>query len=72
MAQVRMRIPVFLPGNSRDWTEINGVATINEEGDVHVQLQKEHAMALAEMAKNGQIIALSFDYLEEKATSTNG
>lgn len=66
-AKMQTRIPVFLPGNQRDFLEINGVATISENGEINVTLQHpEHAMHLAAMANAGRIIALSFDYLPEE------
>lgn len=65
-AMTQTMIPVFLPGNQRDFTEIKGVATISETGEVSIILQRpEHAKGLADLAKEGRIIALSFDYLPE-------
>jgi len=62
----RMNIPVFLPGNNRGFTEVRGVATITPDGRVEILLQNaEHAMGLAEMQKQGKIISLSFDYLND-------
>jgi len=63
MAEASIMIPVFLPGNSRDWDEVAGVATINEEGDIVVKLQRpEHGMKLVEEQQAGRLICLAFDY----------
>ena len=66
MADFKARIPVFLPGNHRDFTEINGVATISDKGEVHIQLHHpEHAMHLAQLFNEGCLISVAFDYLPE-------
>lgn len=67
-------IPVFLPGNQRNFDEIRGVAEIDpNDGEIKVKLQhKEHAERLVEMARKGQIISLSFDYLAEGKENTPG
>lgn len=63
----RTQIPVFLPGNDRLYEEIAGVMTISEDGsDISVRLYSpQHALKLAEMIQNGQLLCLAFDYKKE-------
>lgn len=56
-------LPVFLPGNDRDWREVKGSAHIDPEGKIVITLfNKEDAEALAEMSRNGILWQVGFDY----------
>lgn len=56
-------IPVFLPGNNRDWSEVAGVATISEDGEIVIKLHsKEAAQHLIKLSLDKVIYAVSFDY----------
>lgn len=61
--RVEMTLPVFLPGNNRNWEEVAGQASIEADGRILIALQKdEDAKELIEMAKIGALYQLSFDY----------
>lgn len=63
MPEMVMSLPVFLPGNNRDWREVPGRATITEDGEVNIRFSSpEDAKALARMAKNGILLQMVFDY----------
>lgn len=67
MAEAKLGIPVFLPGNNRDWDEIAGVMTVSDTGRIELQLKTpEHGMKIVEMMNAGKLIAVSFDYVPEK------
>lgn len=67
MAEAHIAVPVFLPGNERNWEEVRGIASVNETGEIVVKLQNpKHAMKLAEDHRKGKLIAVSFDYLPDK------
>lgn len=69
MLLAEMKLPVFLPGNNRDWQQVDGVATIDSEGEIHVKLLKpENAQLLVEMGEEGILMQLSFDYRMDAAT----
>ena len=56
-------IPVFMPGNNRDWREIRGMARITAEGDISVRLKdRKDALELIRMWDEGILWQLSFDY----------
>ncbi len=57
-----IQLPVFLPGNNRNWKQVDGVARITSEGEVVVKLNPENAESLVEMAKRGILVQLAFDY----------
>ena len=63
--KVQMPLPVFLPGNNRDFKEIQGVAEINDEGQIIITLQhKEAGLALFQMKQEGLLFACAFDYID--------
>ena len=63
MAQTYVQLPVFLPGNDRDWTKHDGVATITDDGEIRVKLfDKRAAIDLGQMAKKNILLQLAFDY----------
>ncbi len=62
MDLAEIQLPVFLPGNNRNWEKIDGKARITAEGEVVVKLQLEDAARLVEMAKKGILVQLAFDY----------
>lgn len=62
--KVQMPLPVFLPGNDRDWKEIKGVAEISADGEIHIKLErKEAGLELFQMQQDGILFALGFDYM---------
>jgi hypothetical protein len=63
--KAQMPLPVFLPGNNRDFQEIQGVAEINAEGQIVITLQhKDAGLALFKMKQEGILFACSFDYMD--------
>lgn len=63
MAQVRGHLPVYLPGNNRDWNEVPGLATISDNGEINIKLaDKRMALNLAKMFQQGTLLQLAFDY----------
>lgn len=63
MGDSTVQLPVFLPGNNRDWVMVDGVATITEEGEINVKLHDpEKAQQLVEMFKERILLQISFDY----------
>lgn len=65
----QMLLPVFLPGNNRDFKEIQGLADINAEGQIVITLQhKEAGLELLKMRADGILFACAFDYLPPKET----
>ena len=57
------QIPVFLPGNNRNWTRVDGVMRIYPGGTMTVHLKdEEQARELARMAEEGILLQVSFDY----------
>lgn len=72
MDTVKMELPVFLPGNHRDWTEFEGIATITEIGEIHIRLRDpEASKTLVEMAREGTLYQVSFDYRMSVETIDN-
>ena len=68
---VQMPIPVFLPGNDRNFNEIQGVAEINPEGQIIITLQhKEAGLELFKMKQEGILFACAFDYIPPKEHKT--
>lgn len=63
-----LRLPVFLPGNNRDWQKVDGVATITDDGKIVVTVEPHKAEMLVLMAKNDLLFQLSFDYRMDEAT----
>lgn len=59
---VIMRLPVFLPGNNRNWDKFEGKAEINEEGEIKITLKPEDAVRLVDLATRGVLFQCSFDY----------
>jgi hypothetical protein len=66
MAEVRKPIPVFLPGSSRDWEQVAGIATITDEGEINIKLHsKTMALELVEnWTKDNKIVSCGFDYVK--------
>lgn len=62
MDLAEIQLPVFLPGNNRNWDQIDGTARITSEGEVVVQLKPEDAVRLVEMGERGILVQLAFDY----------
>lgn len=63
MAEIKAQLPVYLPGNDRDWTKVQGLATVTDEGEINIKLRdKNYAIDLANMFKKGILIQLAFDY----------
>lgn len=68
---ISVPLPVFLPGNSRDWNEVRGKATITDDGRVIVELlDKEDTKRLIATTMDGVLMAVSFDYKETPAGPT--
>jgi len=61
-------MPVYLPGQSRDWHRYSGIAKISKTGDIVIKLMdKRAAVGLIDMALEKNLLAVSFDYkLSEK------
>lgn len=57
-----LRLPVFLPGNNRDWQKIDGSARITDAGEIIVTISEESTAKLVKMAENNILLQLSFDY----------
>lgn len=63
METVEMRLPCYLPGEQRNWIEVNAVATIDEKGEIHIRLRDpKWAEDLVKMAREGILYQVSFDY----------
>jgi hypothetical protein len=63
----QMLLPVFLPGNDRGFKEIQGLADINDEGQIVITLQhKDAGLELLRMRSEGILFACAFDYLPPK------
>jgi hypothetical protein len=45
-ADIDIEIPVFLPGNNRDWTKVDGRARIIADGRILIALKPEDAVRL--------------------------
>ena len=62
MPRGELRLPVFLPGTDRSWTEVAGVCTIHTDG-IHITLENQEDMdKLVEMAQERVLLQVSFDY----------
>lgn len=61
-ADIDIEIPVFLPGNNRDWTKVDGRARIIADGRILIALKPEDAVRLIEMARAGLLYQCAFDY----------
>ncbi len=57
-----LKLPVFLPGNNRNWTQVDGVARITDRGVLTVELSEENAKRLVNLAEKGILLQVSFDY----------
>lgn len=69
--QVAMSLPVFLPGNNRNWEEVQGRAIINNDGQIIVDIQNpDHAGELVEMAKKELLFQIAIDYRTPVDTQT--
>jgi hypothetical protein len=67
----QLLLPVFLPGNNRDFKEIQGLADINDEGQIIITLQHKSAgLELLKMRNDGILFACAFDYLDPTAKRT--
>ena len=56
-------IPVYLPNpGEKSWTDVHGLATITDEGEINIKLEKEAALTLAKQFQQGILMQLSFDY----------
>lgn len=62
MTSVIMQLPVFLPGNNRNWDQIDGVLTITEDGTINIKLDESGTARLVDAAKKDILIQCSFDY----------
>lgn len=63
MSNVEMNLPVFLPGNNRDWSEVKAVARIDGSGEIHIRLMNPaDGQRLVQMAADGILYQCSFDY----------
>lgn len=61
--QVAVELPVFLPGNNRDWTEVQGRAVISSKGEIIIKLvREEDTQRLIKQAQEGILWQLSLDY----------
>lgn len=57
-----IKLPVFLPNNNRNWDQVDGIATISEEGEVVIKLKPEAAEQLLNLARNNILVQCSFDF----------
>lgn len=63
MDSIVIKLPAFLPGNNRNWDQVDGIATITEDGKINVRFQNpEDGKRLVEMARNNILFQISFDY----------
>lgn len=60
--EVVMELPVFLPGNNRDWTQVAGRAHITSDGLIVVHLKPEDTERLIKLARDGILYQCAFDY----------
>ena len=61
--RVLTNLPVFLPGNNRNFEEVQGRAGITHDGKIIVTLQEERmANELVEMAKQNFLFQIAIDY----------
>lgn len=63
MPRAEIELPIFLPGNNRDWTKADGLATITNDGEIHIRLRDPQAASmLVEMAQERIPLQVAFDY----------
>lgn len=56
-------LPVFLPGNNRDWTKVDGVLNLTDDGEMAIRLRDNaHVGDLLAMAEANVLLQVSFDY----------
>jgi hypothetical protein len=55
-------LPVFLPGNNRNWEQVDGLCWVSEEGQLVIQVSPENAALLVDQAKRGILYQVSLDY----------
>lgn len=60
--EAHMKLPVYMPGNDRNWERVDGTLIIKEDV-CELKLQRPELQAeLFEMAKNNILWQVSFDY----------
>lgn len=60
-AIVSTPLPVFLPGNNRNWEQVDGHLVIYKNS-MRLRVSEGHQEALVDMAKNNVLLQVAFDY----------
>jgi len=68
MPNLKHPIPVFLPGNNRNWEKVDGVCEIDEGGKIIITLKPEAAGRMIALALNDILLQCSFDYRMNQET----
>lgn len=62
-SKVVANLPVYMPGNNRNWEQVDGVLTIKDDNTITLRLTKEeYAAELVEQARRNVLWQVSFDY----------
>lgn len=62
-APIVQDLPVFMPGNNRNWEQVDGRLTVFESGPAELSLRNPvHHEALIDQARRGILLQVSFDY----------
>lgn len=63
MAEIKAQLPVYIPGRDRDWRMEEALATITDDGEIHIKMMSKEAREwLLECVKVGSLMQVSFDY----------